>query len=87
MAKSSESTGEVDKWRAQVAMGGYSQRYQVHSPETFSPTTRPEQVRIALALAAAAFGEHDSIAVDNIRLHIVAKVDINEAYLNSYLPL
>jgi len=85
-AKSDDFSGEITGWRARVALAGYSQKYQVHFWETFSPTTRPEQVRIALALAAAAFGEIDSSLIQNVSVRLMAKIDVKEAYLNSELP-
>jgi len=84
--KTDEHETEVTRLRARVVGGGYSQVYMRDYVETFSPTSRPEQVRLLLCLAAIELGKLGATLDYNPTVQILCKVDVNEAYLNSELP-
>jgi len=84
--KSDEHEDIVTRLRARVVGGGYSQVYMRDYVETFSPTSRPEQVRLLLCLAAAELGKLGARMEYNSEVQVLCKIDIKEAYLNSGLP-
>ena len=84
--KSDEHEDIVTRLRARVVGGGYSQVYMRDYVETFSPTSRPEQVRLLLCLAAAELGKLGARMEYNSEVQVLCKIDIKEAYLNSDLP-
>ena len=84
--KCDENEDAVTRLRARVVGGGYSQVYMRDYVETFSPTSRPEQVRLLLCLAAIELGKLGSYMEYNSDVQVLCKIDVHEAYLNSDLP-
>lgn len=64
--------GTVDKFKARLVARGFSQRFGIDYNQTFSPTVRPESLRLLFALAVQ-------------EGWIVHQVDVSTAYLNGDL--
>ena len=71
----------ITKWKARTVLFGNLQQKGIDYNETFSPTVRPEQVRLLIAIAAQLQGTLPA----STQLSVLSKGDVVDAYLNSEL--
>lgn len=64
--------GRIDKFKARLVARGFSQRYGIDYNQTYSPTVRPESLRLLFAIAVEM----------NYHIH---QIDVSTAYLNGEL--
>lgn len=64
--------GNIDKFKARLVARGFSQRFGIDYNQTYSPTVRPESLRLLFAIA---------VEMD----YHIHQVDVSTAYLNGEL--
>lgn len=67
-----DSSGELDKFRARVVAKGFSQKYGIDYEETFAPVVRHSTLRLLFAIAV-----NEDMDIEH--------VDISTAFLNGHL--
>lgn len=80
-AVKTDSDNNIVKWKARTVLFGNLQQKGIDYNETFSPTVRPEQVRLLIAIAAQLQGSLPA----STQLSVLSKGDVVDAYLNSEL--
>lgn len=76
-----DTQNHIVKWKARTVLFGNLQQKGIDYTETFSPTVRPEQVRLLIAIAAQLQGTLPA----STQLSVLSKGDVVDAYLNSEL--
>jgi hypothetical protein len=80
-AVKTDAHNNIVKWKARTVLFGNLQQKGIDYNETFSPTVRPEQVRLLIAIAAQLQGSLPA----STQLSVLSKGDVVDAYLNSEL--
>lgn len=81
-----DTEGFVGRFRARTVLGGHKQTHGLDYQETFSPTIRPEQVRLLLAVGAKLQGRLNSeMKVGDAHVRVLRAGDVKDAYLQSLL--
>lgn len=80
-AVKTDTHNNIVKWKARTVLFGNLQQKGIDYDETFSPTVRPEQVRLLIAMAAQLQGALPA----STQLSVLSKGDVVDAYLNSEL--